>query len=143
MLRRSRGSSSLVHLATPGEDQVGWSSASVQVRNWRALAGVVLEEQPAPGPAAGARLPVPAARVEPEHDLVVGVVRVVDEQPDRGAAAGPGAVVVVAVGDHLAVPAHLLEGPGADQPKHHRAAGVDAAPDPGQLVAGQPGHPRG
>jgi hypothetical protein len=86
---------------------------------------------------------VPAGRVEPEHDLVVGVVAVVDEQPDRRPGGRSGAVVVVAVGDDLAVAAHLLRGAGADQAEHHRAAGVDAAPDPGQLVGGQPGHPRG
>jgi hypothetical protein len=37
MLRRTRGSSSAVSRATPGEDQVGWSSARVQVMKWRAL----------------------------------------------------------------------------------------------------------
>jgi hypothetical protein len=84
---------------------------------------------------------VPGARLEPEHDLVVGVVAVVDEQPDRRPATRPGAVVVVAVGDHLAIAAHLVEGPGADQAEHHRAAGVEAAPHPGQLLAGHPGHP--
>ena len=69
------------------------------------------------------------------------MVAVVDEQPDRRPAARPGDVVVVAVGHDLAVAAHLLEGAGPDQAKHDRAAGVEAAPDPGQLVAGQPVDP--
>jgi len=69
------------------------------------------------------------------------VVAVVDEQADRRAAGKPGAVVVVAVGDDLAVAAQLVKGAGADQAEGHRPAGVDAAPDAWQLLAGHLGHP--